>query len=83
VVAHKTGSVSTSRNDCGIVYAPRPEGKDVFDPPAGDRRDYVLCVFTTDNEDRGWQPVDNRAEVLIGDLSRIVWEALDGTDRSR
>jgi beta-lactamase class A len=83
VVAHKTGSVNASRNDCGIVYAPRPEGKDIFDPPAGDGTDYVLCVFTTDNEDRSWQPVDNQAEVLIGELSRIVWEALDGPGRSR
>ncbi len=77
VVAHKTGSVSASRNDCGIVYAPRSKGKDVFDPPAAEGRDYVLCVFTNDNEDRSWPPVDNQAEVLIGELSRMVWKALE------
>jgi beta-lactamase class A len=77
VAAHKTGSVNASRNDCGIVYAQRPEGKNVSDPPGTGGRDYVLCVFTTDNEDQSWKPVDNAAEVLIGDLSRLVWEALE------
>ena len=28
-------------------------------------RDYVVCVYTNENEDRGWQPVDNAAEALI------------------
>jgi beta-lactamase class A len=77
VVAHKTGSVSATRNDCGIVYAQRPRGAGIFDPPVPGGRDYVICVYTNENEDRGWQPVDNAAEVLIGDLSRIVWEALE------
>ncbi len=77
VAAHKTGSVNASRNDCGIVYAPRPKGKEVSDPPETGGRDYVLCVFTTGNEDQSWKPVDNAAEVLIGDLSRIVWETLE------
>jgi beta-lactamase class A len=77
VVAHKTGSVSATRNDCGIVYAPRPQGDGISDPPTPGMRDYVLCVFTDNNEDRSWIPVDNAAEVLIGDLSRIVWEALE------
>lgn len=76
VVAHKTGSVTGSRNDCGIVYAPRPEEKEIFDPPIEGGRDYVLCVFTNENEDESWKSVDNEAEVLIGELSRIVWEAL-------
>lgn len=77
VVAHKTGSVSGSRNDCGIVYAIRRQGHDLTDPPSSGGRDYVLCVFTKDNEDRSWKPVDNQAEVLIGDLSRIVWDAVE------
>ena len=34
VVAHKTGPVKPSRHDRGIVYAPRPQGKDIFAPPA-------------------------------------------------
>jgi beta-lactamase class A len=77
VVAHKTGSVSATRNDCGIVYAQRPRGASIFDSPAPGGRDYVICVFTDKNEDTSWRPVDNTAEVLIGELSRIVWEALE------
>ncbi|MHB1193673.1 MAG: serine hydrolase [Longimicrobiales bacterium] len=77
VVAHKTGSVSATRNDCGIVFTQRPRGKTIFDPPQAGVRDYVVCVYTNENEDRGWQTVDNAAEVLIGDLSLIVWKVLN------
>lgn len=77
VVAHKTGSVSATRNDCGIVYAQRPGRQGISDPPPAGRRDYVICVFTNENADRGWQPVDNAAEVLIGELSLLVWDALN------
>ena len=77
VVAHKTGSVSATRNDCGIVYTQRPRGKTISDPPTPPARDYVICVYTNENEDRSWVPVDNAAEVLIGDLSKIVWDALE------
>jgi beta-lactamase class A len=76
-VAHKTGSVSATRNDCGIVFTQRPRGKTIFDPPQEGMRDYVVCVYTNENEDRGWQPVDNAAEVLIGDLSLVVWKAMN------
>ncbi len=77
VVAHKTGSVSATRNDCGIVFTQRPRGQTIFDPPQAGMRDYVICVYTNENEDRGWQPVDNAAEVLIGDLSLIVWKVMN------
>jgi len=77
VVAHKTGSVNATRNDCGIVFTQRPRGKTIFDPPQAGMRDYVVCVYTNENEDRGWQPVDNAAEVLIGDLSLIVWKVMN------
>jgi len=77
VVAHKTGSVSATRNDCGIVYANRPRGSTIFDAPNPGMKDYVICVHTNENEDRSWIPVDNAAEVLIGDLSKIVWDALE------
>jgi beta-lactamase class A len=77
VVAHKTGSVNATRNDCGIVFTRRPRGKTIFDPPQEGMRDYVVCVYTNENEDRGWQTVDNAAEVLIGDLSLIVWKVLE------
>lgn len=77
VVAHKTGSVSATRNDCGIVFTQRPRGKTIFDSPEAGMRDYVVCVYTNENEDRGWQPVDNAAEVLIGDLSLIIWKVMN------
>jgi len=79
VVAHKTGSVSATRNDCGVVYSIRRQGTTIFDPPQQGMRDYVVCVYTNENEDRGWQPVDNAAEALIGDLSLLVWKALNPT----
>lgn len=60
-VAHKTGSISAARHDCGIVFGPA--------------REYVLCIMTRENEDRryAW---DNEAEILQADLSRLVFEAL-------
>jgi beta-lactamase class A len=61
-IANKTGSVNASRIDCGIVYG-------------GESRDYALCVFTNDNQDQSWR-LDNEAQVLIGDIARIVHNAL-------
>lgn len=58
-VAHKTGAVDASRLDAGIVYSPKA--------------DYVLCVFTTDNADKSWR-IDNDAQVLIANISRVVYE---------
>ena len=58
-VAHKTGSIAEARHDCGIVFA--------------EAREYVLCVMTRENRDTGYA-FDNEAEVLLGDLSRIVYE---------
>ena len=61
-VAHKTGEVDDSRNDCGIVYAQQQ--------PA-----YVFCAFTRENVDRRWV-LDNEAAVLIAELSRAVYDKL-------
>lgn len=61
-VAHKTGTISAARHDCGLVFGPD--------------RDHVLCVMTRDNEDRRYS-WDNEAEALQADLSRIVFEALN------
>jgi beta-lactamase class A len=60
-VAHKTGTISAARHDCGIVYA--------------EARSFVLCVMTQENEDTrtAW---DNEAEMLQGELARIVFDAL-------
>ncbi len=63
-VAHKTGETDATRNDVAIVYAKS--------------RDYVLAVLTKENQDRSWR-LDNDAAVLIGDLSRIVYEGVEGT----
>src|SRR5262245_11458180 len=62
-VAHKTGEVDETRNDCGIVYV-----KD---------HDFVFCALTKDNEDKRWV-YDNAALVLIAELSRMVYDALTG-----
>lgn len=61
-LAHKTGSISAARHDCGIVFGPR--------------REYVLCVMTRENEDRSWG-WENEAEALQAEVSRIVFDALN------
>jgi beta-lactamase class A len=60
-VAHKTGKLNESRIDCGIVY--------------NKTRDYVLCIFTAQNQDTSWR-VDTEARVTIGELARIVNDAM-------
>ena len=60
-VAHKTGKLNASRSDCGIVY--------------NNGRDYVLCIFTNDNQDQSWR-IDTEARVTIGELARIVHDAM-------
>ena len=62
-VAHKTGKLEASRSDCGIVY--------------NKGRDYVLCVFTKDNQDKSWR-IDTEARVTIGELARMVHDGLAG-----
>ena len=56
-VANKTGSLSAARHDCGIVYS-----RDA---------DYVLCILTDGNEDRGWR-IDAEPHRVTGDLAAIV-----------
>lgn len=60
-VAHKTGKLDASRSDCGIVYNPG--------------RDYVLCIFTKDNQDRSWR-VDTEARLTLAELARIVHDGM-------
>lgn len=61
VVAHKTGEVDDSKNDCGVVYAPN--------------RPYVVCLFTRENSDRRWV-ADNEALVTGAELSRMIYDAI-------
>lgn len=57
-VAHKTGSVDRTRNDCGIMYTPSAP--------------IALCVMTRDNEDTSYG-VDSSAHLLIAGIGRAVF----------
>ena len=58
-VAHKTGSVSNSRTDAGLI-----------DTSAGR---IAICILTHDNEDRSWND-DNAANVLCGKIARAAYD---------
>ncbi|QJW97213.1 serine hydrolase [Frigoriglobus tundricola] len=59
VVAHKTGSVSASRTDAGIIY--------LKSGPV------AVCALTDENDDKRWVP-DNAAQVLIGRVAKEVYD---------
>lgn len=65
-VANKTGSLSAARHDCGIVYSAEA--------------DYVLCILTDDNEDRGWR-IDAEPHRVTGDLAAIVHRYMAAPER--
>lgn len=56
-IANKTGSLDHARNDVGAVFTKRGT--------------IILSAFTHDNADTSWT-ADNRAEVLIAQLTRAV-----------
>jgi D-alanyl-D-alanine carboxypeptidase (penicillin-binding protein 5/6) len=58
-VAHKTGAVSASRCDAGIIYGPKGA--------------FAICVLTTANPDRSWKD-DNAAHVLMGKLGKAAYD---------
>lgn len=58
-IAHKTGALDATRNDCAIIYTPRTN--------------YVLCAFTTHNADQRWI-TDNSAEVFIAKISKLIYD---------
>ena len=58
-VAHKSGAVSNSRCNAGIVYGPKGP--------------FAICVLTTDNKDRSWDD-NNAAQVLIGRVAKIAFD---------
>ncbi len=57
-IAHKTGALDATRNDCAIIFTPGTN--------------YILCVFTTHNKDQRWI-TDNSAEVFIANVSKLVY----------
>ncbi|MBI5652177.1 MAG: serine hydrolase [Chloroflexi bacterium] len=59
VVAHKTGSLRGTRNNVGLVYTPKFT--------------YVIAMMSRDCKDLRWT-ADNEASVLLGEISRIVYE---------
>jgi len=58
-VAHKSGAVSTSRCDAGIIFGPKGP--------------LAICVLTTNNKDRSWQD-ENAAHLLIGRIARTAFD---------
>jgi beta-lactamase class A len=60
-VASKQGAVSASKSEVVLVNAPTG--------------DYVFCVITKNQSDRRWED-DNAGNVLLRNVSRILWEEL-------
>jgi serine-type D-Ala-D-Ala carboxypeptidase (penicillin-binding protein 5/6) len=58
-VAQKSGAVSESRCNAGIVYGPKGP--------------FAICVLTTNNKDKSWKD-DNAAHELIGRIARIAFD---------
>lgn len=58
-VAHKSGAVSESRCNAGIIYGPKGP--------------FAICVLTTNNKDKSWKD-DNAAHVLIGLIARRAFD---------
>lgn len=58
-IAHKTGAVSASRCDAGIVYGPKAA--------------FLICVLTTANSDRSWSD-DNAAHLLMGRIAKVAFD---------
>jgi beta-lactamase class A len=58
VVAHKTGDVDRSRNDCGIFYGPQ--------------NPVVVCAMTRENVDTSYA-VDNPANLLLARIGLAVF----------
>lgn len=63
VVAHKSGSVNSSKTDAGIIY--------LKSGPV------ALCVMTDENEDKRWV-IDNAAQVLIAKVAKEVCDHFGG-----
>lgn len=58
--------MNTVRNDVGIVFTPKAR--------------WVICVMTKDNRDTSWG-FDNAAEILIGRISKTVFDHFTKTGK--
>jgi beta-lactamase class A len=58
IVAHKTGEVDQSRNDCGIIYGPTAP--------------VAVCVMTRENREQSYA-TDNPANLLIARIGAAVY----------
>ena len=58
-VAHKSGAVSETRCNAGIIYGPKGP--------------FAICVLTANNKDKSWKD-DNSAHGLIGRIARIAFD---------
>ncbi len=58
-VAHKTGAISKSRIDVGIVYAPKAE--------------YAIAIFADLSKDESWT-LDNKAQNAVAKASKIIYD---------
>ena len=58
-IAHKSGAVSASRCDAGLIYGPKGP--------------FAICVLTTNNRDRSWEDT-NAAHVVIGRIAKALFD---------
>ncbi len=58
-VAHKTGAVSTTRTDAGIIFTPKGP--------------IAFAILTTENADNSWT-ADNESHVLFGRFARTIYD---------
>lgn len=58
-MAHKTGAVSATRTDAGLIYSPSGA--------------IAICVLTNDNKDQTWTD-DNAAQMLCAKIGKTVYD---------
>ncbi len=58
-MAHKTGAVSATRTDAGLIYSPSGA--------------IAICVLTNDNKDQTWTD-DNAAQMLCAKIGKAVYD---------
>jgi D-alanyl-D-alanine carboxypeptidase (penicillin-binding protein 5/6) len=64
-VAHKTGSVNTSRTDAGVM-----------ETPSGP---IAYCILTTNNKDQSWTE-DNEGDLFCAEVGSAIYQYFNATD---